>query len=263
MPPPSLPLESQYPDVIDISWRTNLRYDPRIGDEDDDNTYTSYHGPRDAPPLRQIRIETPSWGPGGSQGRSSPSDTAKQSARKQKRSCSDLWDAFCRTAAKYFPLDLSWIPANFSWPKIKPVIRSSAMAFVSVIFMVLSPVENVTGQVCLPCTPLVRSIHGVLRRLPSCFSSVCARPPLASSILTRLSAAFLDPPSDPFISVLERELIFALFVTLGWACVFSFIPSVPFLVLTPRQVVLPRHLFRSPRSPKHRLQCFHRASAHW
>ena len=161
MSPPSLPLDSQYPDVIDISWRTNLRYDPRIGDEDDDEPYASYHPPRDAPPLRQVRIETPSWGPGGSQGRSSPSDTAKQSIHRPKWSWSDHWSAVCTTAAKYFPLDLSWIPANFSWPKIKPVIRSSAMGFVSVIFMVLSPIENITGQVCLSYSLLVRSTYDV------------------------------------------------------------------------------------------------------
>ncbi|EPS93601.1 hypothetical protein FOMPIDRAFT_1055838 [Fomitopsis schrenkii] len=147
MSQPSLPLHSQYPNVIDISWRTNLRYDPRIGDDDDDDdddTYPSYHGPRDAQPLRQVRIETPSWGPGGSQGRSSPRNTARQPPRT--KTWADHWSILRHTAARYFPLDLSWIPANLSWSKIKPVIRSSVMAFVSVIFVVLSPIEHITGQ---------------------------------------------------------------------------------------------------------------------
>ncbi|KAH9906104.1 uncharacterized protein B0H18DRAFT_898949 [Fomitopsis serialis] len=184
MSPPSLPPLSQYADVIDISWRQTLRYDPRLGDEDEDQTaYGSYHGPHDTPPLRHVRIETPSWGPGGSQGRSSPTETEKLPQRHETRSFGHFMNTLLKTAVKYFPLDLAWIPANFSWPKIKPVIRSSVMAFISIIFMVLSPVEGVTGQ--------------------------------ATFLL--LIAAFLDPPSDPLISVLERELILALFVTLGWA----------------------------------------------
>ncbi|KAH9924008.1 uncharacterized protein B0H18DRAFT_1120090 [Fomitopsis serialis] len=184
MPPPELLPVSQYPEVIDISWRHNLRYDPRLGDEDEDEAaYGSYHVPRDIPPLRHVRIETPSWGPGGSQGRSSPSDTEKQPQRRERRSCGQHMNALRQTAARYFPIDLAWIPANFSWPKIKPIVRSFVMAFISVVFMVLSPVEDVTGQ--------------------------------ASFLF--LVAAFLDPPADPFISVLERELLFALCVTVGWA----------------------------------------------
>lgn len=32
-------------------------------------------------------------------------------------------------------------------------------------------------------------------------------------------ASFLSPPSDPFMAVLERELIILTFVSLGWAYV--------------------------------------------
>ncbi|KAH9905564.1 uncharacterized protein B0H18DRAFT_1132072, partial [Fomitopsis serialis] len=162
MPPPELLPVSQYPEVIDISWRHNLRYDPRLGDEDEDEAaYGSYHVPRDIPPLRHVRIETPSWGP-----------EARRAGPRPATLRSNLSGAKDGPAA-----------TNFSWPKIKPIVRSFVMAFISVVFMVLSPVEDVTGQ--------------------------------ASFLF--LVAAFLDPPADPFISVLERELLFALCVTVGWA----------------------------------------------
>ncbi|KAH9835384.1 uncharacterized protein C8Q71DRAFT_908525 [Rhodofomes roseus] len=112
MPPLSLPLHSQYLDVLDISWHANLRYDARLGDDDgDEPPYGSYHGPRDAPHLRHVRIET-LLGPRGF-----PRSLFAQRHR----------------AAPYWP------------------------------------------------------------------------------------AALFDPPADPFISVLQRELIFALFMTIGWA----------------------------------------------
>ena len=45
---------------------------------------------------------------------------------------------------------------------------------------------------------------------------------ISSSLLTdRLAAAFLDAPFDPFLAVLERELILILFVVIAWAYVVS------------------------------------------
>ena len=45
---------------------------------------------------------------------------------------------------------------------------------------------------------------------------------ISSSLLTdRLAAAFLDAPFDPFLAVLEREIILVLFVVIAWAYVVS------------------------------------------
>lgn len=55
-------------------------------------------------------------------------------------------------------IDFSWIPANFSWRKIKPVIRSTILGFLSVVFLVIPRVEHALGNVshrplpiCLLC----------------------------------------------------------------------------------------------------------------
>ena len=47
-----------------------------------------------------------------------------------------------------WPKCLAWIPANMTWTKWKPVIRSAVSAWLSVIFLVIGPVENAMGQVC-------------------------------------------------------------------------------------------------------------------
>ena len=46
------------------------------------------------------------------------------------------------------PSSLRWIPANFTWSKIKPVIRCSIAASLAVILFVIPTVELVMGQVC-------------------------------------------------------------------------------------------------------------------
>ncbi|KIK91214.1 hypothetical protein PAXRUDRAFT_150011 [Paxillus rubicundulus Ve08.2h10] len=79
------------------------------------------------------------------------------------------------------PASLQWIPANWTWSKWKPVIRSALAAWISVVIFVIPTTENLLGQ-------------------------TVTHP-----------ASFLSPPSDPFIAVLERELIILTFVALGWA----------------------------------------------
>ncbi|KAH7905721.1 hypothetical protein BJ138DRAFT_1130340 [Hygrophoropsis aurantiaca] len=77
---------------------------------------------------------------------------------------------------------LEWIPANWTWSKWKPVIRSALAAWLSVVIFVIPRTENLMGQ--------------------------------ASFLI--IIASFLSPPSDPFIAVLERELVILSFVCIGW-----------------------------------------------
>ena len=44
------------------------------------------------------------------------------------------------------PSSLAWIPANSSWSKLKPVIRCSLAAWVSLVLMVISAVSRPLGQ---------------------------------------------------------------------------------------------------------------------
>ena len=45
------------------------------------------------------------------------------------------------------PPIIAWIPANFTWPKLKPVIRCALTAWVSVVLMIIGPVSRSLGQV--------------------------------------------------------------------------------------------------------------------
>ncbi|PCH32963.1 hypothetical protein WOLCODRAFT_141429 [Wolfiporia cocos MD-104 SS10] len=179
--------DASFPEVIDISWRHNLRYDPRLGDEDgtDDERAHDRHA------SRHVRIETPSWR-APSQATSVEQEKSDR-LHKDRKPLSFQWRRLGKTAVDKFPLDLKWIPNNWSWPKLKPVIRCALLGWVSILFMVFSRTEAVLGQ----ATFLI------------------------------LVAALIDPPSDPFVAVLERELFFGLFVTIAWAwsCLGIFLAS--------------------------------------
>lgn len=83
------------------------------------------------------------------------------------------------------PQTLQWIPANSTWSKWKPVTRSALAAWIAVVVFIIPRTENLLGQ--------------------------------AAFLI--IIASFLSPPSDPFMAVLEREIITLIFVTLGWAWV--------------------------------------------
>lgn len=46
------------------------------------------------------------------------------------------------------PQSLRWIPANSTWSKWKPVIRSALAAWIAVVVFIIPPIENILGQVC-------------------------------------------------------------------------------------------------------------------
>ena len=46
------------------------------------------------------------------------------------------------------PSNFLWIPANWTWSKLKPVIRCALAGWVSVLLMVIQPVLRTMGQVC-------------------------------------------------------------------------------------------------------------------
>ncbi|KAF8186290.1 hypothetical protein BJ912DRAFT_852397 [Pholiota molesta] len=77
----------------------------------------------------------------------------------------------------------AWVSRNLTWTQIKPVIRCALVAWISTVLFVIPAVERKMGT--------------------------------ASFLI--LVAALLSPPSDPFIAVLEREILIVLFVNLAWA----------------------------------------------
>lgn len=48
------------------------------------------------------------------------------------------------------PLQLQWIPNNFTIPRLKPVVRSAVCAWISIILLVIPSVEKIMGQVSSP-----------------------------------------------------------------------------------------------------------------
>lgn len=47
------------------------------------------------------------------------------------------------------PHTLQWIPANWSWSKWKPVLRSALAAWISLLFFLIPTTLNVMGQVSI------------------------------------------------------------------------------------------------------------------
>ncbi|KAF8344985.1 hypothetical protein F5887DRAFT_968850 [Amanita rubescens] len=80
------------------------------------------------------------------------------------------------------PQALQWIPANFTWEKLKPVIRCALAGWISVVVFVIPKSNAYMGQVSCPIVP-----------------------------------AIFSPPVDPFMSVLERELLLLLLSCVAWA----------------------------------------------
>ncbi|KAJ7172199.1 hypothetical protein C8R46DRAFT_893839 [Mycena filopes] len=82
-----------------------------------------------------------------------------------------------------WPRSLQWVPDNLTWPKLKPAIRSAVAAWITTAIFLIPKVESTVGQA------------GFLMIITS----------------------FMSPPSDPFMSVLEREFTILAFVTTAWA----------------------------------------------
>ena len=45
------------------------------------------------------------------------------------------------------PPSLQWIPANFTWERLKPVIRCAVAGWIAVVLFVIPAVSNLMGQV--------------------------------------------------------------------------------------------------------------------
>ncbi|KAI1785560.1 hypothetical protein LXA43DRAFT_1037284 [Ganoderma leucocontextum] len=112
-----------------------------------------------------------------------PSDGTEKPLRPRPDTPSPPKIPITTRIAKLLPLDLSWIRPNLTWSKLKPVIRGAVVCWVSALLMIIGPTASMIG--------------------------------MASFLL--LISSYLDTPHDPFIAVLERELIFVTLVVTAWA----------------------------------------------
>ncbi|KAG5638781.1 hypothetical protein H0H81_010202 [Sphagnurus paluster] len=81
------------------------------------------------------------------------------------------------------PAFLQWIPTNAKYHKIKPVVRCTIAGWIALVLFVIPRVQQFLGQ--------------------------------ASFLI--LIASFLSPPSEPFLAVLEREVLIMFFASLSWS----------------------------------------------
>lgn len=129
-------------------------YDPRLGDEESEETRTEQ-------PQRHVRIQVPTW-------TSHPvHDEKVHQFREKRRAFSEQLRSVGTFVVKNFPLDLQWIPNNWTWSKWKPVIRSAILGWLSILFMVITRLEEITGQVRLASCAL-RSPWPSHHRLREC-----------------------------------------------------------------------------------------------
>jgi hypothetical protein len=83
----------------------------------------------------------------------SSSESEKGSVRKEKEKENGVNDE-TRSAAPVsgkekmkWPKRMQWIPTNFSWPKMKPVIRCAIACWIAVVLFVIPKVEIWMGNV--------------------------------------------------------------------------------------------------------------------
>ncbi|GJE89275.1 aromatic acid exporter family member 2 domain-containing protein [Phanerochaete sordida] len=161
-----------------------VHYDPRMGDEGSDEELPPPTPPRQAR-KRVVMDRHPTFDESEPRRYPSSQDTEDTFREKEKESEHEKPPRLSvgQWILKRSPINLQWIPANFTWSKLKPVLRSALQGWISVLFFTIPRLERMLGQ--------------------------------ASFLI--LVAGFLQPPSGPFIQVLEAELTLLLCVTGGWA----------------------------------------------
>lgn len=81
------------------------------------------------------------------------------------------------------PWYISWIPPCFTWPKLKPVIRSALLAWICMLIFLIGPSERALGS---------------------------------ASFLV-LVGSFIQPAEAPLAAIVEREFFTLVFVCAAWA----------------------------------------------
>ncbi|KAG5644456.1 hypothetical protein DXG03_008355 [Asterophora parasitica] len=98
------------------------------------------------------------------------------------------------------PKSLQWVPENYTYVKMKPVIRCAVAAWIALILFLIPPVQRFFGQASFLIL-IGAMLEANSRQVGSFF----------------FTASVLSPPNDPFVSVLEREVLILLFATTSWA----------------------------------------------
>lgn len=117
--------------------------DPRMGDEDEGSPS---HHEKETPtrptaanaPHKEVRLRLPT---------SNASSSEESNQKKEDRLVDKPSPWLHNPVINTLLIDLKWIPANWTWSKLKPVIRGTIVAFVSVLLLVISRAEHAIGNV--------------------------------------------------------------------------------------------------------------------
>lgn len=127
---------------------TPQHYDPRMGDEGSNETeHKEARFAEDGHPHAQKRVRL-------------QDERAEQKEEKP---------SLLARVLDVIPIDLQWIPSNWSYSKMKPVIRSAIMGWVSIVLLIIPRVEQAMGQVRW----LFQTFNIVVYVLPSYLSTGC------------------------------------------------------------------------------------------
>ncbi|KAH8105051.1 hypothetical protein DFH11DRAFT_1644885 [Phellopilus nigrolimitatus] len=146
--------------------------------------------------LQRLKLDIPAPSVPSTSGAPSPNDTvkpelstrpgshkgvyeaeSKEDARPRRRAW--CWKWRWRWACPFALPDLQWIPGNLNRLRLRPVLRCAISAWFSLLLVLFHRSQHVLGT--------------------------------ASFLI--LIATFLSPPSDPFVAVLEREIVVQLAVS--------------------------------------------------
>lgn len=112
-----------------------------MGDESESETQ-ELHDLASRPHRKHVRLDLGF----ADSSRSSPENNSLAKAETSKPSFQNRISA---TASRLNPLDLKWIADNWTWSKIKLVIRDALAGWVSLLFVVITKPEKTIGQVSI------------------------------------------------------------------------------------------------------------------
>lgn len=121
-------------------------YDPRMGDESGDEFGTQ--PVRTESSHRHVRLEVhptlEEYDPHDKE-EHSPSEHSSETTKKADSTKSPV--SLGQWILTHSPVDLTWIPNNWTWSKMKVLIRCALVAWISLFFFIVKRLEIMLGQV--------------------------------------------------------------------------------------------------------------------
>lgn len=121
-------------------------YDPRMGDESSDEVMIQ--PVRTESSHRHVRLkEHPTFEEYEPQGKKEHAPSEHSSETTNKANSTKATVSLGQWILTHSPVDLAWIPANWTWSKLKVLIRCALVAWISLFFFIVTRLEILLGQV--------------------------------------------------------------------------------------------------------------------